>query len=67
MKDKNVCEVNKRSTLFSLEHFLLPLQACSLETQIIPRSISALTSLVISGHNAPLSDMGSIWKIPILF
>lgn len=27
MKDKNVCEVNKGSALFSQEHFSLPLQA----------------------------------------
>lgn len=29
-------------------------------SQIIPQSISVLISLVISRHNVPLSDMGSV-------
>lgn len=33
MKDKNVCEVNKRSKLFSCKHFLLGYKPCFLESQ----------------------------------
>ena len=66
-KDKNACEVNKGNNF----HVNISNSATKLffqkHSQIIPQSISVFTSLVISRHNASLSDVDSVESTPILF